>query len=75
MGAPTSGIIAEFFLQHLEDAHITHLSDKHKIAAYFRYVDDILLIYHSQHADINSIQKHFNMIQPSLKQINMPGLQ
>jgi len=28
MGAPTSGIIAEFFLQHLEDTHLTHLSKK-----------------------------------------------
>jgi hypothetical protein len=26
MGAPTSGIIAEFFLQHLENTHLTHLS-------------------------------------------------
>ena len=41
MGAPTSGIIAEFFLQNLEDTHLTHLSNKHKIVRYFRYVDDI----------------------------------
>jgi hypothetical protein len=31
MGAPTSGIIAEFFLQNLENTHITQLSNKHKI--------------------------------------------
>ena len=36
MGAPTSGIIAEFFLQNLEDTHLTHLSNKHKIVRYFR---------------------------------------
>jgi hypothetical protein len=28
MGLPTSGIIAEFFLQNLEDTHLTHLSNK-----------------------------------------------
>jgi hypothetical protein len=28
MGASTSGIIAKFFLQHLEDTHLTHLSKK-----------------------------------------------
>ena len=26
MGAPTSGIIAEFFLQHFKDTHLTHLT-------------------------------------------------
>ena len=49
MGAPTSGIIAEFFLQHLEDTHLAHLPMKHKITAYFHYVDDILIIYDSRH--------------------------
>jgi hypothetical protein len=36
MGAPTSGLRAEFFLQNLEETHLTHLSNKHKIAGYFR---------------------------------------
>lgn len=49
MGAPTSGIIAEFFQQHLEDTHLAHLFRKHKITAYFCYVDDILIIYDSRH--------------------------
>ena len=53
MGAPTSGIIAESFLQHLESTHINNLLSKHKIAAYFRYVDDILLIYDSLHTNIS----------------------
>jgi len=44
MGVPTSGIIALLFLQSLEDTYLTHLSNKHKIARYFRYVDDILII-------------------------------
>jgi hypothetical protein len=63
MGAPTSGIIAEFFLQHLEDTHLTHLSKKHNIAAYFCYVDDILLIYDSHHTDSNDLNK----IHPNMK--------
>jgi hypothetical protein len=67
MGAPTSGIIAEFFLQHLEDTHLTHLSKKHNIAAYFHYVDDILLIYDTHHTDINNIQNDFNKIHPNNK--------
>ena len=57
MGAPTSGIIAEFFLQNLEDAYLTHLSDKHKIVSYFRYVDDILIIYDANYTDIDNIRR------------------
>jgi len=67
MGASTSGTIAEFFLQHLKDTHLTHLSKKHNIAAYFRYVDDILLIYDSHHTDINNIQSDLNKIHQNMK--------
>jgi len=35
MGAPTSGLLAEFFLQHLEHIHIPHLTNKHTIIRYF----------------------------------------
>jgi len=41
MGAPSSGLIAELFLQNLEHFHLDHLSYRHKIIGYFRYVDDI----------------------------------
>jgi hypothetical protein len=55
MGAPTSGLLAEFFPQHLENTHIPTLTGKHKITGYFRYVDDILIIYDSNHSDILDI--------------------
>src|SRR5215469_4445946 len=67
MGAPTSGLIAEFFLQNLEHTHLTPLSSKHKITKYFCYVDDILLIYDSSHSDIQSILDDFNTTHPNLK--------
>jgi hypothetical protein len=66
-GAPTSNIIAEFFLQHLEDTHLTHISRRHNIVAYFRYVDDILLIYDSHHTDTNKMANDFNNIHPNLR--------
>jgi hypothetical protein len=31
MDAPSSGLIAEIFLQHLEHRHLTHLTHKHHI--------------------------------------------
>ena len=67
MGAPSSGLIAEFFLQNVEDTHLTQLFGKHNIAAYFRYVGDILIIYDSRHTDIKNIQDDFNMLHPNMK--------
>jgi hypothetical protein len=66
MGAPSSGLIAEIFLQHTEHQHIAELSAKHKIINYFRYVDDILIIYDSNHSDIQDILADFNTLHPNL---------
>jgi len=46
MGAPSSGLIAEFFQEHLEHRYLAHLANKHNIVNYCRYVD-ILLIFDS----------------------------
>jgi hypothetical protein len=67
MGAPTSGLLAEFFLQHLEHVHIPYLSDKHKIVRYSRYVDDILIIYDTNHTDVHNNLEDFSTIHPKLK--------
>jgi len=67
MGAPSSGLIAEFFLQNLEDTHLVQLYGKHKITAYFCYVDEILIIYDSRHTDIKNIQDDFIMLHPNMK--------
>jgi hypothetical protein len=66
-GAPSSGLIAEFFLQNLEDTHLTQLFGKHSINAYFCYVDDILIIYDSRHTDNKNIQDDFNVLHPIMK--------
>jgi hypothetical protein len=44
MGAPTSSILSEIFLQFLEHNQICKILVENKIVAYFRYVDDILII-------------------------------
>jgi len=67
MGAPNSGLIAEFFLQNIENIHLAHLTEKHKIAGYFRYVDDILLIYDPDYTNIQDITNDFNPLHPNLK--------
>jgi hypothetical protein len=44
MGAPTSSIFSEIYLQLLENQKIYQLLNKHNIKGYFRYVDDILIV-------------------------------
>ena len=51
----------------IEQFHIPHPSDKHKIIKYFRYVDDIQVIYDTNHSDVQNILKDFNTIHPKLK--------
>jgi hypothetical protein len=45
MGAPTSSILSELYLQYMENTTIYDLLLKHKVEGYFRYVDDILRMY------------------------------
>jgi hypothetical protein len=63
MGAPSSGLIAEIFLEHL---HLTHLTHKHHIINYGRYVNDIFMIFDSNHTDIHNILDNFNALHPKM---------
>jgi len=67
MGAPSSGLIAKMFLQHLEHLHLTHLVHKHHLINYCRYVGDIFLIFDSKNTSIQNILKDFNTLHPKLK--------
>jgi len=67
MGAPSCSIILEIFLQNIEQIHLPSIARQHKLMNYFRYVDDILLIYDSQHTNINAILNDFNPIHPKLR--------
>ena len=64
MGAPSTSILSEIFLQNIEHTHLPGLAEKHKPVNYFRFVDDILIIYDSQHTIINAILSDFNSIHP-----------
>jgi len=44
MGAPTSSIFSEIYLQGLQNTKFAELLLKHKLESYFRYVDDILIM-------------------------------
>jgi len=64
MGAPSSGLITEIFVQHQEHLHLAH---KHHIINYCRYVEDIFLFFYSNRTSIESILKDFNELHPKLQ--------
>jgi hypothetical protein len=47
--------------------HIPRLSEKHKLINYFRYVDEILLIFDTNKTNIKSILTDFNTLHSNLK--------
>jgi len=67
MGAPTSSILSEINLQHMKGTTIPKLLRKHNIRGYFRYVDDILLVYIDNITNIHMVLNEFNNLTPKLK--------
>jgi hypothetical protein len=64
MGAPSSAILSEVYLQHLEHFKIADVLIKHRAIGYFRY---ILLVYNEEFTDINEIHNTFNNLAPSIR--------
>jgi hypothetical protein len=67
MGSPISGITAEIFLQHLEQAHIKFLLEAKHIAFYARYMDDILIVYNTTHTNPDTITQYANSMHRYLQ--------
>jgi len=66
MGAPTSSIFSEIYLQFLENTKIYDILQKTRVEGYFRYVDDILIVYNENFTDVNEIHNMFNSVSPDL---------
>jgi hypothetical protein len=67
MRAPTSSILAEIFIQYIEQNHIINILQTHHIIDYYRYVDDILNIYNENCTNIDDTLKEFNSIHPNIQ--------
>ena len=67
MAAPTSSILSEIYLQHIEGTTIPELLSKHNIKGYFKYVDDILFVYIDNITNIHVVLDEFNNLTPKLK--------
>ena len=66
MGAPTSSVFSEIYLQYLENTALSDILIQHNVLGYFRYVDDILIIYKEDHTDIHHVLNLFNNASPTL---------
>jgi hypothetical protein len=60
MGAPTSAITSEAYIQNMEHKQIFPILVKHQIAGYFRYDDNILIIYNQAKTNRDQIHAAFN---------------
>jgi hypothetical protein len=67
MGAPTSSILAETYIQHIEHTQIYPILIQQQIIAYFRYIDDILIIYDQNRTNIDHTLNKFNKLQQTIK--------
>jgi hypothetical protein len=66
MGAPTSAILAEIFIQNLEHTKIINILKKY-IIDYCRYVDDILIVHNKDITNIENTLIYFNSIHPNIQ--------
>jgi hypothetical protein len=65
MGAPSSALISEIFLQYIEFTYLKSIVSKHHITGYFWYVD-ILITFDSTKTELQTILQVFNNIHPKL---------
>jgi hypothetical protein len=67
MGAPSSSIFSEIYLQHAEHTVISDILIQNNILGYFGYVDDILIAYNASVTDIYKDFDSFNTSLPKMK--------
>jgi hypothetical protein len=67
MGAPTSPLLAEIFIKHLEQTKIINILKTYHIIDYCRYVDDILIVYNKDITNIENTLIDFNSIHPNMQ--------
>jgi hypothetical protein len=67
IGAPSSSILSELFLQFLEHNEILIIWSGRKIISYARYVDDILIIYDHNNTNLNKVLNQFNNIHSNIQ--------
>lgn len=54
MGTPKTSVLSELLLQYTEHTSMLKILNYHKIVGYFKYVDDILVIYDNRIMEIKN---------------------
>lgn len=69
MGSPLSGILAEIFLNSVENTHLWSNNNQflNKILFYCRYVDDTLVMFNGSIRQLNLFKNYLNKIHPNVK--------
>jgi hypothetical protein len=67
MGAPTSSIFSEIYMQNVKNTAIYDILVNNNIHGYFRYVDDILIVYNTSITNIHDVFNSFNNLMPTMK--------
>jgi Reverse transcriptase (RNA-dependent DNA polymerase). len=69
MGSPISRLLAEIFIHYIELTHILNeLNNKYanKILYWYRYVDDILLLYNGNNRQTEQLHQYINTLRQKL---------
>jgi hypothetical protein len=64
MGAPSPASLSENYLQHLELTEIIKIITQNNIIGYFRYLNDILMVYDENSTDICHVHRAFKALPP-----------
>jgi hypothetical protein len=66
MGAPTSALFSEIYIQKIEHTKIIKILVENNICNYLRYVEDIILVYDTTITNITTVLNQFNNITTNL---------
>jgi hypothetical protein len=66
MGPPTYAILEEIFIQYLEHIKVIEVLNKHHTVDYYRYVEDILIVYNVHTTNIHDTLTDFNTIHSKI---------
>jgi hypothetical protein len=67
MGAPTSAILAEAYIQYMDHKQLFPILIIYQIIGYFRYVDDIFIIYNQKKTNKDETLAEFNKRRTNIK--------
>lgn len=67
MGSPLSGILSNIFMDHFENSFLEKHFDNYQISEWQRYVDDIFLIFDSNHVTADIILEQINNEHPNIQ--------